>query len=175
MLIKIFVFSVSFVAKKHLRNKLLYTFLLVFLITKTNAQTIQLDCTNCSLNEILIELNTTHNVQVSINANLSADCKITIRQDFKSTEETINNLAQRCNLEVAKIGEVYTFRSLPQLSMKPKPQEKNSKQKIPQYLYQGEILDLNSLEPLPFTTIQLGNRALYALSLIHIWRCRRRG
>jgi len=63
-------------------------------------------------------------------------------------QKAIDLLAEYCNLDVQQIGQIYTFRKRKkQFAVGDKPKPKRQKQ----FLFQGEVLDGKSLEPLPWT------------------------
>ena len=110
-----------------------------------------MDYTEESLNEVLIDLNVRHQVQVSISSKISSTCPITVKQEFQNISKAMEFLATKCDLEVKLLGKVYVFSSKqlePELPTKPE---------IQWYLYQGKVVESGTLEPLPFTRILLGD------------------
>ncbi|WP_082226520.1 TonB-dependent receptor [Microscilla marina] len=132
-----------------------WLFLLV--VTKAQGQTIALNYSQQPLNEILLDLNDRYKVQVSINSQLSANCIISIKQSFPTMESALRQLAKKCRLTLIKISDVYTFRK-DKTEVKPSPEKKHiAKKKLSpkKYTYQGQVVEQTSLEPLPFSVIQL--------------------
>lgn len=120
--------------------------------TKLFAQSISLDYQDELLNEILLDLNDRYEVQISVNAELSNGCTVTIKKEFKSIDLAMQALAKKCTLELVKLGEVYAFRAISvQETAKPLP---------PNYLYQGTIREADSEEVLPFAVVITTNRSL---------------
>jgi hypothetical protein len=135
--------------------KLLFSFLLLSIISiQSFSQEIKLDYNDLPLNEVLLDLSARHNIQVSINAKTSAACRITLIQNFKTISKALEFLAKSCELEIAKVGEVYSF-----IEQKELPIEKV---KAVYYQYQGEISDSESQESLPYAKIKVGNTGVIA-------------
>jgi hypothetical protein len=146
-------------------KKILFT-LSVFLLllqSESFAQSISLRYNSDPLSEILLDLNNEYGVQISISSKNAARCKLTINQTFGSIDKAIKALAAKCNLEVSKIGGVYTFRK-PKRGTTPKPPKVKPtprKARVKQLLYQGEVVDQRTLEPLPYTPIKTSNTVIY--------------
>lgn len=121
--------------------------------TKSFAQTILLDYQEELLNEILLDLNDRYDVQISINSKLSNACSITINQSFETIDLALEALGARCNLEVMRIDDVFTFRTL-------KTKVQVPKQRIKDYLYQGRAVEVGSDEPLPFAVVSTVDKEL---------------
>lgn len=110
-----------------------------------------MDYTEESLNEVLIDLNVRYQVQVSISSKISSTCPITVKQEFQNISKAMEFLATKCDLDVELLGKVYVFSSKqldPKLPTKPETHW---------YLYQGKVVESGTLEPLPFTSILLGD------------------
>ncbi|MEJ6799210.1 MAG: hypothetical protein QNK75_09305 [Crocinitomicaceae bacterium] len=109
------------------------------------------------MNEILLDLNTRYGVQVSISSKLSYQCEISLSQKVTSVKIAMDLLAEYCDLDVRKIGQIYTFRKRKkQATVVNKSKLKQRKQ----FLYQGEVLDGKSLDPLPYTSITIGKNTI---------------
>jgi hypothetical protein len=119
-----------------------------------------LDYTDVMLNEILIDLNTTYGIQVSISSKLSSQCEITLHQNVKTIDKAIYLIAEQCDLDVQKIGEVYTFRKKKKHKQETPVKKVTKTKQRKQFLFQGEVLDSISLEPLPYTLISIGKRTI---------------
>lgn len=116
-------------------------------------QAVDLDYQNTPLNEILLELNVRFEVELSIDAALSEACLVTVSEQYPSLKSAIGALAAYCRLDVLRINGVYTFRMPPQSGPARPP--------VVRYLFQGEVTEAGSGEPLPFTSI-----SVHGLSLI---------
>ncbi|OJJ15328.1 hypothetical protein BKI52_38585 [marine bacterium AO1-C] len=125
----------------------------LFITFGVYGQTIRLNYTKQPLNEILLDLNQRYQIQISVNANLSSNCVISIKKQFASTDEALEALAKKCDLQLVKISNVYTFRQ--PVPVKPKPIVKKEKPAF--YTYRGVVVESNSQEPLPYTLIQFTN------------------
>lgn len=127
----------------------------LFISGNTFGQSISLDYEDVMLNEILIDLNSRDGVQISISSKLSSKCKVTIHQKATSVDKAIDLLAEYCDLDVQKIGQVYTFRK-----KKKKTPKATTTKRRKRFLFQGEILDKETLEPLPYAKISIGTRTM---------------
>lgn len=121
--------------------------------TKSFSQTVSLDYEDELLNEILLDLNDRYQVQISVNAKLSNGCAITIKEEFQSMDLAMQTLADKCTLELVKIGEVYAFRTK-------SVQEVSETKSQPTYLYQGVVRENSSEEVLPFAVVSTSSRSL---------------
>ena len=83
----------------------------LFFTSRLFGQIVLLDYIEEPFNEILLDLNERYEVQVSINSELSANCLVTIRQEFKSLDNAMDVLAEKCQLTLTRINDVYSFRS----------------------------------------------------------------
>lgn len=122
-------------------------------------QSVFLEYESQPLNEILLDLNDRYQIQISINANLSANCILSVRQNFSSVEEALQFLADQCQLSLLKISHVYTFRNNPQADTpdeKPKPATPST------YIYQGLVIERSTQEPLPYTLIHMNDKDIVA-------------
>lgn len=130
-------------------------------ITKSFSQSVTLDYEDELLNEILLDLNQRYGVQVSINSSLSNSCPITINEQFKSMALALQALADECKLSLKKIGEVYIFRSRvsPEVRAKEVPKKPATP---PSYLFQGQIVEKDTKEPLPFSILRMKGRGVVA-------------
>lgn len=122
------------------------------------SQTVTLEYQDVLLNEILLDLNDRYRAQVSISSKLSSRCTITIHKQVASLDKAMELLAETCELEVHKFGKVYTFRK----KKKKKTPEKTRKRVKPKkrFLFQGEILDKHTFEPLPYAKVRIENNTI---------------
>ena len=117
------------------------------------AQSISLNYNKQPLNEILLDLNQRYQVQISVNANLSSNCVISVKKQYTSVDKALEALAEKCGFQLIKISNVYTFR-------KPTPKKENLTTRVAQrkeqksYQYRGMVVESGSQEPLPHTLIQ---------------------
>ena len=104
---------------------------------------------NQPLNDILLDLNDQYGVQVSIDADFSRNCQVTLTGNFRSVETLMHRLAAHCNLEVSLINKVYLFSN---------PTILSSKQSISTYLFQGQLMESSSKEIIPYGLIKIGDQ-----------------
>lgn len=145
-----------------MKTKILFVLILILCFSaKSFSQSVTLDYTNELLNEVLLDLNQRYGVQISINADLSNACPVTIQQQFKSMDQAIKALAEECDLDFRKIGDVYVFRKNEpsELSAEPIPEKPKA---APVFLYQGLIVEKGTGEPLPFSSLRLSSRGIVA-------------
>ncbi|MDB9929816.1 TonB-dependent receptor plug domain-containing protein [Cyclobacteriaceae bacterium] len=106
---------------------------------------------NQPLNDILLDLNDQYGLQVSIDADFSRNCQVTLIGNFRSVETVMHRLAAHCNLEISLVNKVYLFSN---------PVILTSNQSLSTYLFQGQVLEKSSLEIIPYSLIKIGNQEL---------------
>lgn len=131
---------------------ILSSFLFILTSGKIFSQNISLDYDEKTLVEILLDLHERYEIQVSVSSKLSSKCQISIHQNALSINEAINMCADACNLDVLNIGGVFTFRKKKKKNSFTRPNKK--------YLFQGNIIDKKSLEPLPYSKITFGETTI---------------
>jgi len=120
------------------------------------AQQTELNYTNIPMNDLLLDFSERYHVQISINAQESNNCLVSIQEKFETLDQAMEKLALSCNLVVKKIGNVYTFRRKESARV-----YSSTSPSIPiKYLFQGVVLNLISEEPLPFSTIETPQKSL---------------
>ncbi|MCH2043531.1 MAG: carboxypeptidase-like regulatory domain-containing protein [Saprospiraceae bacterium] len=131
----------------------------------SQAQSIELDARNKPLEQILMEVNSQYNLQFSYISNAVLDCKVTKKGTFSSKKKFVQMLCEECKLSYKKKGNVFVLKTVSQKEIRTsntsvKPTEKNDKisksQKTPTYIYKGQVIDAQTKEPLPFSTVTLG-------------------
>ena len=95
---------------------------------------------NQPLNDILLDLNDQYGLQVSIDADFSRNCQVTLIGNFRSVETVMHRLAAHCNLEISLVNKVYLFSN---------PVILTSNQSLSTYLFQGQVLEKSSLLKCP--------------------------
>lgn len=136
-------------------NKEILAFSIVFAwsISVSYAQQVRLNYHEVPLNEILIDLNDRYQIQVSINAGLSRTCEISLKSSFSSIDEALNVLADACGLTLTKFDDVYSIHA-------PLDEKIHTVSKKKRYLYQGQVLERGTQEPLPFTNLLFQDRGI---------------
>ena len=127
-------------------RKLRFIFITAFLLSGTHSvigQEISLKTDNQPLNEVFILLKHQHGVQFSFNDAVVSSCRVTVDQDFQTTEEAVAFLVGKCNFEYRVEGDVFIVRNVPAL---PRPNK---------YTFNGRIVDGLNGEPLPYSAISL--------------------
>ena len=115
------------------------------------SQEVKLNYNEQPINEILIDLSAKYNVQLSINSSSSNTCQLAINQTFTSLDEAFKFIASACNLEIQKVGGIYSFKTATNL---PKVVKKE------QYLFQGLVSDKIDKEPLPYAKVKFNGQAI---------------
>ena len=126
-----------------------------FLCNTLIGQEVKLTYQDLPLNDVLLDLSKHHNTQVSINASKANNCLITIDKAFENLSEAFYYLAGYCQLEVRKLGGVYSFREVASVE-----EDSIVPRKKLVYLFQGVVIDRNTSEPLPFATLKIGNQII---------------
>ena len=120
------------------------------------AQGVTLNYQEEPLNDILLDLSDRYSVQISADPDVANRCLITINERYESMDEAMEALASRCELRVVNISGIYTFAS-------PLPKEEPDKPIVKvQYLYQGQITEAGTQEPVPFALMQFGKKGITA-------------
>ncbi|HNW49489.1 MAG TPA: TonB-dependent receptor plug domain-containing protein [Prolixibacteraceae bacterium] len=133
-------------------------FLLIFSIgTFAQPVNIRIDAKDKPLNEILVSLRDQYNYQFSYNDNQLSKYKITVSKTFQKKEEAIQFLLKGLPFELKKSGEVMIIVPLKEAKVKEEPptEKKKMAAKIA-----GQILEAESLEPLPFSSVTINNKSL---------------
>jgi outer membrane cobalamin receptor len=125
----------------------------------SHSQVIKLDVKNKSLAEVLEILRLNHGLQFSANQALINDCRITKKQSYKSPKLALEALMQDCSLASQNIGGVYVIFKKKQEEIPPTSISKKIS-KRPNYQFKGQIFDIESREPLPFSNLQIHNAHL---------------
>ncbi|TXC76984.1 TonB-dependent receptor plug domain-containing protein [Luteibaculum oceani] len=108
------------------------------------------------LNEVLLELSDRYNFELSINAELSDACRVSVNQNFSNISEAVAHLAKLCGLKLDKVGTVFVITQNPQAS---EPFAGIGENQIQQeFLYHGVIREPKNGEVLPYSVIQCGNK-----------------
>ncbi len=126
-------------------------FLLIFFLSTVlivNAQTakIKISVADKSLSEVLESLTEDFDFQLSYNSSELAKYNVTVNRSFNSPEETIKYLVKDLPFQTVKSGEVFII--IPETI---KPVVRKRKQNS----ISGQIVEMGSKEPLPFSQLQV--------------------
>ncbi|MEQ9298526.1 MAG: carboxypeptidase-like regulatory domain-containing protein [Cyclobacteriaceae bacterium] len=124
------------------------------LINSLQAQQYQVAYVDAPLNEVLLDLNTRYDVQISVNADLSAGCLVSLSEQFTEVDDLLAAIANVCEMELAAVNGVYSFRKMPTLTEQTLASEAAE---TADFLYQGMVVEAQSGEPIPFASILAGN------------------
>jgi len=122
------------------------------LLHSLQAQQYQVSYADTPLNEVLLDLNTRYQVQISVNADLSAGCLISLSERFASVHEMLAAIANTCNMDLASVNGVYSFRKTPN---EDQPLLLAAGETTPEFLYQGMVVEQGTGEPIPFASIKV--------------------
>jgi len=123
-------------------KQIIILLLLGLVFSNVSAQKIKVDAKDKALSEILIDLRDSYDFQLSFNNNLLSQYIISVDKSFQSKDRTIEYLLRKFPLNYQKSNEVYLIFPV---------------EKITQYRIFGQILDKESLEPLPFSHLTINN------------------
>jgi hypothetical protein len=119
----------------------LATFLIIIAFLPGISQEISVDVTDKPLNEILIDLSATYELQISFNDKELARYRVTQKGTYSSPEEVITKLLKGLPLDWERTGEVFVIFPAAQ------------KEKPPRYTVMGCVMDKTSREPLPYSHV----------------------
>ncbi|WP_421920713.1 TonB-dependent receptor [Marinifilum sp.] len=109
------------------------------------AQKIEIIARDKALSDILIELRDKYNYQFSYNTELLSSYRISINKSFQDKEKAISHLLKKFPLNYEISSNVYLI---------------YPEKKVIQYRVLGQILDKESLEPLPFSHITINDHPM---------------
>lgn len=124
------------------------------LLHDTLAQSVSISYRDQPLNEVLLDLNTRYQVPISIDADVSTHCLISLSRQFPSVQEALQAIASQCQLELKLVNEVYSF----QRSDKAADLAEQIAQGDSLFVFQGVVREKSTQEPVPFAALLLGNR-----------------
>ncbi|PCH68296.1 MAG: TonB-dependent receptor [Bacteroidales bacterium] len=123
-------------------KRIIILLLLGLIFSNVFAQKIKVLAHKKALSEVLIDLRDQYDFQLSFNNDLLSKYTVSINKSFSSKDKTIDFLLRKFPLNYQKSNEVFLIF----------PEEK-----IIQYRIFGQILDIESLEPLPFSHLTINN------------------
>lgn len=123
------------------------------LLNSLHAQQYQVVYADAPLNEVLLDLNTDFGVQISVNADLSAGCLVSLSGQFQSLDAMLAAIANVCAMDLATVNGVYSFR---RSSIESAEDILAERSETKEFLFQGMVIEEGSGEPIPFATIQAG-------------------
>ncbi len=131
-------------------NKYFHLIIILFFVLSNhlNAQ-IEIQATDQPLGKVLLALKNEHDLQLSYNDQLLSDCTITLSGNYTTPEQALKKLLSPCDLSYKKIGEVFVISAKVPAIMPPLS-----------YSFQGRIIDKNSGEALPFSSLQIHTSGL---------------
>lgn len=119
--------------------------ILGLIFSTISAQKIEVVAHQTALSEILISLRDKHDFQFSYNNDLLSNYLITINKSFSSKEKTIEYLLKNLPLNYEMSNGVFLI---------------YPEKKITQYRISGQILDKETLEPLPFSHLTINDQPM---------------
>ncbi len=129
------------------------TFLLATVFLGAQGQTVSLRYDQVPLNEVLLDLNTRFQVPISINADLSSQCFVSLDDDFANIEDGLKAVANHCQLELELVNDVYSFQ-------RDKSSLDQDEDEPISYVFQGKVVDRETGEPIPFSALIVGENQL---------------
>lgn len=113
-----------------------------FFIQEVYAQKIKINAHNKALSEVLIELRDQYDYQFSFSNELLSQYKVSVNKSFNSREKALEHLLKKLPLNYQLSNKVFLIF----------PEEK-----VTQYRLFGQVLDQESLEPLPFSHLTIND------------------
>jgi hypothetical protein len=134
-----------------IRKTLILFFLLAIAISSfSQSANIKIDVKAQPLNEVLVTLRDRYDFQFSYNDNQLSKYKVSLSKTFQKKEDALNYLLNGLPFELKKSGEVFII--VPQKTEKLKAEKPLEKKKEAARIA-GQILEAESLEPLPFSQV----------------------
>lgn len=137
--------------------KVLQLAVLLILITwfEVSAQKptpIRIDVQQKTLNEVLLDLKEKYGLQFAYDKDLLSNYKISAHQEFRSEEAALTFLLKDLPLELEKSGEVF-------LIFRETQREQTANKKLLTQI-SGQVLEVQTYEPLPFSYILINNKSI---------------
>jgi hypothetical protein len=121
--------------------KALFVFLFLIFSSISFSQQVTVNADSRPLNEVLIGLSGTYNIQISFDDRDLSQYKITLTDTFESPEAAVYRCIEGLPLEIAKTGDVFIIF----------PQKKPVKPKS--FNLSGQVSEKGSGEPLPYSNV----------------------
>ena len=127
-----------------------FTLLCLFLSNHASAQSgeIKLDAVNQPLNSLLLQLRDQNDLQLSYNDRELSKYNVTVHETFRSTDEALNYIIRDLPFRLKISGGVYII----------VPDRKKLKEDY--FSISGQIVESGTMEPLPFSQIQIDHREI---------------
>jgi hypothetical protein len=122
--------------------------------TSAQSSFIHIEAEQTPLNQVLIRLRDGYNLQFSFSDNQLSKHKVTLNQNFSSTDAAIEPLFEGLPFSIQKNGDVYLI--IPKIAS-PGEQTAASKRN---FKLNGQVVEAGTFEPLPFSHIVINNHAL---------------
>ncbi len=140
-------------------------FLLFWILVTFNqvvAQNIKTTYDKTPLSVILEDFKNQYQLQLSFNHNAASQCVISDSSDYANLDSTLTSLLKKCRMSYEKSDGVYVIFPIPSGSHVATKDSSRNKIKAIKYSYNGQLVDAESNEPLPYTYIKLNNANLLA-------------
>ena len=127
---------------------------LLLLAVQVAAQTsgkIKVNARKTPLDQVLLDLKSNYGFQFAFDSDVLAQYPVTINRSFNSEEATIEYLVRNLPLTVERSGDVFLII--------PKSEEEKEQ---PVCRISGQVLEINSNEPLPFSNVLINQRPVRA-------------
>ncbi len=136
------------------KGAILSILIVLSLIGLAQTKTIRIEAINQPLNTVLLQLRENYDFQFSFSDNQLSLYKITISKTFPSKDEAVEYLLKDLPFHLEKTGNVFII-------IPDKKKQKEGKN-INLTQITGQIVEANSFEPLPFSTILINNQPIIA-------------
>jgi len=125
--------------------------LLAFQVAAQTSGKIKVNARKTPLDQVLLDLKANYGFQFAFDSDLLARYPVTVNRSFETEDETIRYLVRNLPLDVEKSGDVFLI--IPQ---------KEGVKASPVFRISGQVLEINSNEPLPYSNVLINQRPVQA-------------
>ena len=125
--------------------------LLAFQVAAQTSGKIKVNARKTPLDQVLLDLKENYGIQFAFDSDLLSQYPVTVNRSFETEDETIRYLVRSLPLMVEKSGDVFLI--IPQ---------KEEPEPAPVFRISGQVLEINSNEPLPYSNVLINQRPVQA-------------
>jgi hypothetical protein len=127
-----------------------FMLLVFFQVTAQTAKKIIVNVQKASLSQVLLDLKENYGFQFAFDNDILSKFQISVNRTFQSEEETLSYLLKNLPLEMEKSGEVFIIIPVSEKTVAVQP--------VSTTQIAGQVLEAQTLEPLPFSYISINNK-----------------
>ncbi len=135
-------------------TKTIWLFVMLFLsviqITAQTVKKIRINAQKTPLSQVLLDLKENYGIQFAFDNDFLSQYKISINQTFNTEEEALTYLLQNIPVELERSGDIFIIIPISQDTVAVQPKAFNQ--------VSGQVLESQTLEPLPFSYISINDR-----------------